>query len=150
LESVYARTGKSLFLEPIFSSKFNSYVNDGYAAKGDALDPSKPNSAEVGDEINVKHGYQVGDDLIHWFLGKWTAGALSDPVRAFRDSRDAHARGYWPIFTVSDKDEFSQDAHCVTPYSWNGDTSPILPGQRWEILCANPNFPPGKVADNND
>ena len=148
LESVYARTARSLFIEPIFSS--NGYVNDRYVTSGDELDVSKPNSTEVGDEINVKHGYQLGADFIHWFLDKWTAGALHDPVRAFRESRDAHQRGDWPIFTISNENEFSQDGHCVTPYAWNGDTSPILPGQRWEILCANPNFAPGKVPDNND
>lgn len=148
LESLYARTGRSLFIEPIFSS--NSYVNDGYVTSGDKLHLENPNSAEVGDEINVKHGYQFGADLIHWFLGKWTAGALHDPVRAFRESRDAYQRGDWPVFSVSNDNEFSQDGHCVTPYAWNGDTSPILPGQRWEILCANPNYAPGTNPDNND
>jgi len=148
LESVYARTKRSLFLEPIFSS--NSYVNDGYQASGAKLDPAKPNSAEVGDEINVKHGYQLGADLINWFLSKWTAGALHDPVRAFEESRDAHQRGDWPIFTISNESEFSQNAHCVTPYSWTADTSQPLSAQRWEILCANPNYAAGEVPDNND
>src|SRR5262249_20638046 len=148
LESLYARTARSLVIEPIFSS--NSYINDGYITSGDKLDPSKPNSAEVGDEINVKHGYQLGADLINWFLGKWTAGALHDPVRAFDESKAAYERGDWPIFTISNENELGQDAHCVTPYAWNRDTSPPLSAQSWEILCANPNYPPGRVADNND
>ncbi len=148
LQSIYARSGRSLFIEPIFSS--NSYQLDGYVANGAHLNPSLPNSAEVADEINVKHGYQVGAEMVNWFLGKWTAGALHDPVRAFRESRDAHQRGDFPMFTVSKDSEFSQEGHAVVPYAWNGDTSPILPGQRWEILCANPNYAPGTNPDNDD
>ena len=148
LESLYARSGRSLFIEPVFSS--NSYQADGYVASGASLYPSLPNSAEVADEVNVKHGYQVGAEMVNWFLGKWTAGALHDPVRAFRESRDAHERGDFPMFTVSKDSEFSQEGHAVVPYAWNGDTSPILPGQRWEILCANPNYAPGTNPDNND
>jgi len=147
-ESLYARARRSLFLEPIFST--NSYVNDGYVKSGAPLDPSKPNSAEVGDEVNVKHGYQLGAEMINWFLGKWTAGALHDPVRAFRESRDASLSGDWPILTVSADHEFSTDGHVLVPYAWNGDKSPIQKGQTWEILCANANFPPGTTSDNND
>lgn len=148
LESVYARAGRSIFSEPIFSS--NSYVNDGYPSSGDNLDPSKLNSREVGDEINVKHGYQIGGEFVWWFLGKWTAGALHDPVRAFRDSRDSDRCGDWPLLTVSTRSALSQDAHVLIPYQWIGDTAPIQRGQTWEILCANPNSPFGKTPNGED
>ena len=148
LESIYARVGRSLFIEPVFSA--NSYQADRYALTGNPLNTALPNSAEVGNAVTVKNGYQFGAECVNFVLGKWTAGALHDPVRAFRESRDANARGDWSILTVSNGSEFSGDGHAVVPYQWNGDTSPILPGQRWEILCANPNNPPGTNPSNDD
>jgi hypothetical protein len=84
--------------------------------------------------------------MISWFLGKWTAGALHDPVRAFRESRAAFQRGDWPILSISDKDKFSQSGHAVLPYAWNPDTEEEVnaqpfSGQTWTIFVANPNSP---------
>jgi LGFP repeat len=142
LEAIYAREHRSLFVEPIFTA--NSYkkdgaklVDNGTVALGDA---------EAVNQINVKMGYQIGSEQIGWFLGKWTVGALHDPVRAFRESRDAYARGDWPMLTMSDKDKFSQEGHVVLPYAWDPSTelqigaSP-LSGQTWTIFVANPNSP---------
>jgi hypothetical protein len=154
LEAQYARTARSLFTEPIFSS--NSYALDGYGTSGASLDAQKPNSSEVADEVNVKHGYQLGAELVNWFLGKWTAGALHDPVRAFRESRDAYRRGDWPVLTVSDESAFSQDhGHVLVPYAWDPATeeqanAQPLSGQTWTILCANPNYPAGTTPSSVD
>ena len=101
----------SVFNEPVFSS--NSYRSD-----GNSLDTNRPEDAEAIREINVKHGYQVGSDTVTWFLGKWTAGRVHDPVRAFRESRDAFMRGDWPILSISDEGKFSSKGHAVLPYAW--------------------------------
>jgi hypothetical protein len=107
-----------------------------------------PENVEVANEINIKHGYQLGADFILWFLGKAVAGALHDPVRAFRESRDAFNRGDWPMLTISDKDKLARSAsHVVVPYAWfppdeTGINSQPLSSQKWIIHVANPNFPP--------
>ena len=140
LEAIYAREHRSLVAnEPVFSE--NSYRKD-----GKALDPGSPNDADTAYAINVKHGYQVGKDFIGWFFGKFTAGALHDPQRAFRESRDAFARGDWPMLTVSDGDELSQNGHAVVPYRWDPPTeadiqSQPLSAQTWTIYVGNPNDP---------
>jgi hypothetical protein len=38
----------------------------------------------------------------------------------------------------------------VVPYLWMGGGSPILPGDQWQILCANPNNPAGPIPDTVD
>jgi hypothetical protein len=74
----------------------------------------------------------------------WTAGALDNPVRAFRDSRDAYARGDWPILTLSDHDKFSQSGHVVLPYRWDPSTEeqiaaqPLSGQMRYSVLCSRP------------
>ncbi len=70
------------------------------------------------------------------------------PVRAFRESRDAFARGDWPILTLSTGSELSQDGHAVIPYMWDPPTeaainSQPMSGQTWKIYVANPNVPIG-------
>jgi LGFP repeat len=145
LEAIYAREHRSLFNEPVFSS--NSYRKDGEPLLPDAANPAdQPDNVEAANQINVKQGYQIGSDMIGWFLGKWTAGALHDPVRAFRESRAAFQRGDWPILSISDKDKLSQTGHAVLPYAWNPDTeeevnAQPISGQTWTIFVANPNSP---------
>ncbi len=74
LEALYARERLTPFIEPIYSSPFNTYRTDGTAA-----DPSRPGDVPVVEQVNIKMGYQLGAGMIEWFLGKWTAGALHDP-----------------------------------------------------------------------
>jgi hypothetical protein len=76
----------------------------------------------------------------------WEAGALHDPVRAFRESRDAFARGDWPMLTMSQSNELSSDGHVVLPFAWDPPTEAQineqpLSGQKWTIYVANPNSP---------
>ena len=143
LEAIYAREHRALFEEPIFTS--GSYRKD-----GDKLIPdggvAAPENAEVANEINVKHGYQIGNRAIWWFLQRWTSGDLHDPVKAFRESRDAYARRDWPILSLSDKDKLSTNGHAVLPYAWSPATEaeivwPPPPGEVWTIFVANPNTP---------
>lgn len=139
--------------EPIFA--LNSYRKDGAALVPDGGTPA-PGDAEAVDQINVKHGYQIGSEQISWFLGKWAAGALNDPVRAFRESRDASARGDWPLLSLSDKDKFSTDGHVVLPYRWDPATeAEIIPVEqggrdRWTIFVANPNSPAAGALPSTD
>jgi len=115
VEALYAREQRSLFVEPLKSSAFNRYRKDGLK-----LDGNSPGDHAVQEEINVKHGYQIGAGLIEWFLGKWTAGALHDPIRAYWESYFAYKNRNWPLLTISDEDQFAQSkAHVLMPFEWS-------------------------------
>ncbi len=156
LEAVYAREFRTMFVEPIYSSPDNTYSKD----PSDTSFATKPNDAVVVEQINIKHGYQVGADFLDWFLAMEMEGALQDPVVAFRESRDSYTAGDWPIISLS-QGPLSQEAHCVVPYEWLvsvGGASPVsateaqiasqpLSNQSWIIRVANPNCPAGIYAD---
>jgi hypothetical protein len=125
-------------VEPIYSSPFNTYQTDGRP-----LSLDNQGNATAVDQINIKHGYQLGARFMIWFLNMWEAGALHDPVRAFRESRDAFARGDWPMLTMSQNNELSLDGHVVLPFAWDPPTeaqinAQPLSGQKWTIYVANP------------
>ena len=141
LEASYAQDFLTPFVEPIYSSPFNSYQKD-----GNPLDPGNQADGLAVSEINIKHGYQLGAPCALWFLNTWEASALQDPVRAFRESRDAFARGERPMLSLSNNDPLSMDGHVVLPYAWVPPTEADiagqpLSGQTWTIFVANPNYP---------
>ena len=146
LEALYARERLSLFLEPVLDNPFNPYQRN-HPAGGPAsdLDPGKPGDEFTLNEVNVKHGYQIGAGMIEFFLGKWMAGALHDPERAYRESYADFQSGNWPLLTISDQDKFSQDhGHVLLPYEWDPVPDKIwtaLPRQPLIIYVKNPNFP---------
>ena len=145
---MYAQEKRSLFLEPLKENAFNPYQRN--HRLGQPLGDLKPEFAGDGvtlDELNVKHGYQIGAGMIEWFLSRWMAGALHDPERAYRESyADFHA-GNWPLLTISDKDKFSTDhGHAVLPYEWDpvpDKIGSLAPRQLMTIYVKNPNFPLG-------
>ncbi len=133
LEAIYARENRSVFVEPLRTS--NAYT------KGDELDPARLGDQDALNEISTKHGYQVGARFIEWFLGKWTAGALHDPLRAYWESYYAFQSGNWPILTLSNEDKF-KSGHVVLPYRWSNENpdAPIL-NRYWSIAVKNPQQP---------
>ncbi len=141
LEANYAQDYLTPFVEPIYSSPFNTYRKD-----GSRLIVGNQGDSMAVDQINIKHGYQVGASFLIWALNMWEAGAFHDPVRAFRESRDAFARGERPMLTLSKDSELSGDGHVVLPFAWSPPTEADiagqpLSGQTWTIFVANPNYP---------
>ena len=152
LESIYARDQRSLFIEPIETNPFNPYQrNHPVTPTPGPLDPARPGDGVTLDEVNVKHGYQIGAGMIEFFLSRWTAGALHDPERAYRESYADFQADNWPMLTVSDEDAFSQDhGHALLPYKWDPPPDQIahsFPRQPLIIYVKNPNFP---TAPQND
>jgi hypothetical protein len=151
LEAVYARENASLFLEPLLSNPFNPYQrNHQLAPTPSKLQPDLPGDQVALDAVNVKHGYQMGAGLIEWFLRRWTAGALHDPERAYRESYDDFQAGNWPLLTISDNDKFSQNGHAVLPYEWDPpphEIGSIPPGQALILHVKNPNYPQAPRGD---
>nr|WP_290227779.1 hypothetical protein [Trichocoleus desertorum] len=134
LESVYAQVNRSIYAEPI--SRFGPQ-------DGSKPNPNKPSDREIINEINLKHGYQVSGGLLNWFLGKFIAGHTHDPVRAFRESRDAHYRGDYPVMVVT-PESLKVGGHVVRPYDWD-DRNP----NRWVIKIADPNRPAARYGDDD-
>lgn len=157
LEAIYSREFLTPFVEPIFSSPDNSYSKD---PPGNPLDGNNPNDSEAVDQINIKHGYQLGADFVLWYLGQEMQDEIQDPVKAFLDSRNAFANSDWPLINLS-PGPLSQDGHVVLPYRWLvsfGGSAPLeatdqainsqpLSNQQWILRVANPNSP---VAPDDD
>ena len=76
------------------------------------LNRTRPMTHGLINEVNVKHGYQIGAECIDWFVGKFISGETHDPVRAFNESRDQFAAGNYPILSLSNDAVFSE-AHAV-------------------------------------
>ena len=123
LEANDALAGTSLYSEPLSS------VN------GDAA---------AWNEIDVKHGYQVGVNVINYVAGLFLAGQTHDPVRAFNDSSAMSVARNYPIISVT-QEMIGGPGHAVRPYRW--DTSDPAD---WKIYIANPNSPPSGGFSDDD
>jgi hypothetical protein len=116
--SIYAQVGRSLFAEPIITYPWEA--------------------AEIN-EVNVKMGYQLGGDLIDWFLGQVIIGNTHDPVNVFKTSLDQYQRGDYPVITLTTNSMFG-DGHCVRPFKWHDGDYPGHPGAM-VIEVSNPDAP---------
>ncbi|PSN11241.1 hypothetical protein C7293_25025 [filamentous cyanobacterium CCT1] len=81
------------------------------------------NWAEVENDFNVRHTYQVGADAIWWFVGQFLSGKTHNPVSVFQDTWDAHNRGLNPVICLSQNYDFSGAPHCITPIAWRNTGS---------------------------
>ena len=135
LESIFAQFGLSNYAEPIH--RFWPDTQTG-AKLTDTNHPATVN------EINIKHGYQVGAEAIDWFLSRFITGETHDPKQVFLDSRDAFNRGDFPVLSLLDS-YFGGSGHAVRPYKWD-DSDP----NNWVISIANPNNPAPGFSDAAD
>jgi len=146
VESTYARENRSLFIEPIFSQ--NSYESgtltaiDGKPLAETTSQSPSARDAEVVNEANIKHGYQVGANFIEWFLGKWITGGLHQPIDAFNDSKQYFEANDWPVLSISGDGDLSQSAHVLVPYKWSPPQ-----GGPMTMWVANINDPPPTTND---
>ena len=95
-----------------------------------------PGNAAAWNEIDIKHGYQIGVNVINYVVGLFLAGQTHDPVRAFNDSQAMAAARNYPILSIT-QEIIGGPGHAVRPYRW--DTSDPAD---WKIFIANPNSPP--------
>ncbi|GAA5501779.1 hypothetical protein Dxin01_01518 [Deinococcus xinjiangensis] len=119
LLSIFSQVGRSIYNEPV--NRFG-------------LDDAMKN------EVNLKHGVQLGAPFIDFYAGKFLLGQTRDPVRAFRESRDQFMRGDYPLLCIT-RDMFGAGAHVVRPYRWDDSVTP------WQIYVANPNNPAPSFGD---
>ena len=137
LESIYAQNHRSIYGEPLYSDPYNGYT----AALQGGAKPG-PGDGTLTNDINIKHGYQIGAECINYFLGKFVSGETHDPVKTFQESLASFQAGDTPLISIS-KDYFFGGGHCIRPYEWNNQTNP------WTIKVANPNTPASISPDDN-
>ena len=114
LETIYAWKCMSIFSKPLINYK--SF------------------SGSVKNEINIKHGYQVGDAALYWFVNQFVRGKTHDPKHVFLRSRQCFSQGNHPVICFSDKSDYSGSNHCVTPYRWDTSKKP------WKIFVYENNL----------
>jgi hypothetical protein len=132
VESIHAQLGRSIVGMPIFT---NGYLNQ-----------------QLYDDINVKHGSQLGADVIQWraneFLRGIAFGTLGD---VFAHVRNFEELGDYTIINMM-TDKLGGEAHSVRPYRIDdvANNAPCknFPGQTGclKIFVADPNVP---VSPNN-
>ncbi|HET8845388.1 MAG TPA: hypothetical protein VFN35_28205 [Ktedonobacteraceae bacterium] len=137
LESIFAQENRSLYSEPIIR-----FWPDTQA--GQRLNPNNPTHQPTINEINIKHGYQLGADVIDWTIGRFFSGNTHDPKQCFLDSREAFNKGDYPVISLTDSFFFG-NGHAVRPYRWD-DSDP----DKWVIFIANPNNPASVSGDAAD
>ena len=112
-------------------------ANDALARKAlysESIHPI-PDSPVARNEIEIKHGYQVGAGVIDYVVGHFLTGGTHDPVRCFNESRDMYNRNDFPIISVTNA-SLGGSGHAVRPYRWD-QSNP----NDWVIYVANPNEP---------
>jgi uncharacterized protein with LGFP repeats len=117
VEAIYALLHRAPFAEPIFSSPYNRYRKD-----LQTLDPvGRPDDLQVGEALNIKHGYQLGSAAVGYALAMWSDGLFRDPITAFDMSKAFYEAGQYPILSLSSGSALSRQGHVVMPYDWIGD-----------------------------
>ncbi len=93
LEGIYARTGNSIFIEPLFQ----------YAA-----------TAASQAQVNLRHGYQIGDSEIRWYIAKLASLVGVTPLGVYASVKQYLAMGDYPVVSMFDLEDFV--GHTVMPY----------------------------------
>ncbi len=155
LEAIYAMKGRSLFTEPIYRLG-NPQAHD---ADGDGNadahrgEPDPVLDRDLIAAFNLKHGYQLGQSVVGWFLRQFGQGLTHNPMEVFIRSKEAYDKGNTPLLNFSRNFKFK--AHTVLPVHWVGGpdavNQPTLP--HWgEIWIADPKHEWGRdgAADSPD
>jgi len=78
-----------------------------------------PLTPSLQQELNVKHGYQLGNASVDWSLGTFLTGLTHDPFANFLLSEAADEIGQYPLLAIFDTALFGK-GHSIRPYRWNG------------------------------
>lgn len=137
IESIYAQRGASAFPEPIY--QYFPNTQDG-TELGAVIESSDAHKA-LANEINVRHAYQAGSDMVQYYLRTLTTGGTHSPVDAFYEVKESLDAGSPMMIGLSTF--WWGKAHVVRAYATalsqpctQGGTSPCD-----RILVADPNLP---------
>jgi LGFP repeat len=133
-EAVYALKRRSVSTQFISKLQYSDHTDGRYGKdpKGKPLpDPVRNES------FQVKHGYQIGSELVRYYVSQFADGEVWNPVKSFYRARDMFASGDIPVMVLSESAVgFSSGGHAVVPYHFD-DSDP----NRLLIYICDPNKP---------
>lgn len=97
-----------------------NYVKEDRSAFGPPL-PWYKNWEVIRPRFDVKQEFQVGTDVIYWFLEQWASGYTHDPRHVFYATRNAFGARNWPVLCLSSSYTFLGANHTVLPVGWHED-----------------------------
>lgn len=139
-EAVESFRGRSRYGEPLFQY---GHPRWGLGADHEQYgwpDLGVPADAEMMEEINTRHGSQLGDRVVRWAADHILAtvgggGAINDGAEIFRRAKRSFDRGDWPVLNMIK--EWQSSGHTVLPIRFVDDGVHDL-----EIWLADPSKPP--------
>jgi plastocyanin len=117
VEAVYALKGSSNSRQPISQYKGNPLPDETH-----------------NNSFQLRHGYQLGGDLIQYYISQLFDGEIWNPILSFNRSKEMFERGDFPIIVISP--DALAPGHAVLPYKWDSSNP-----QKLIIHVANPNSP---------
>jgi hypothetical protein len=145
LESIFAQVNHSPFGEPIHEQYFPDTQVPNENGTGPFLDPLKPNHAALMNQLNIKHGYQLGATTYGWFLTMWALGLTHDPVAVFENAHNFFDAEDYPVITLMEDYMFGGRQHTIRPFKFEKTLRrcPHIDGSSkcWLIHVANPDVP---------
>ena len=145
LESIYAEHGRSAYSEPIH--QYFPATQDG---KRLTDLPASPARDSLINELNIKHGYQLGLDNVLWTIAMFAAGLTHDPNANY--ALLTSPLGENPLIFMTD-DYLFGSAHTVRPYRWEyhpvDECITATPTGCIKVHIADPNYPSGASADDD-
>ena len=137
LESIFTQVNHSAYAEPI-----HDYFPD--TQNGSDLGPSDLKHRALMNELNIKHGYQLGASTAHWFLALWTLGYTHDPKAVFEGARIAFLARDYPLISLIESGINSGRRHTVRPFQFekiDASCLNIASTKCWLIHVADPDLP---------
>jgi ribosomal protein L24 len=130
VEAVYALKKRSISNQPI--SQYNSQLINSPFGVDDKGTPF-PDEAR-NNSFQLRHGYQLGGDLVQYYISQLFDGEIWNPVLSFNRSKEMFDRGDFPVIVMSPG---ALDAgHAVLPYKWDSSNP-----EKLIIYIADPNRP---------
>lgn len=140
VEAIEAFRGRSRYQQPIFQFGHPRWSLGADHKEYGWPDLSIPADAELMEEINTRHGTQLGDRVVRWAADHILAtigggGSINDGVEIFDRAKRAFDRGDWPVMNMIK--EWDSGGHTVLPIRFVDDGTHDL-----EIWLADPSKPP--------
>lgn len=146
LEAIYSLKGRGAYPRgiywtvkhpvtggPLITPRNGSCNPIDFDAPPNGLDMSKLSG--LIQQIQIKHGYQLGVSCVAWFVSQFLSGMTHNPRDVFKLAKAFREAGDDPVlcFTPS---YWSSAGHTVLPYRFEGEST----GQQ-RIYVADPNHP---------
>jgi hypothetical protein len=135
-EGIYALDRRSISTQ--FVSKYQDHLDGRYGYDSDDIAVRRPLPDPVRlRSFAIMHGYQLGSELVRYYVSQFFSGEAWSPVHSFDRAREMFANKDYPMLVLSKSATgFSDGGHAVLPYHFDDRSR-----SRLEIYIADPNLP---------